>query len=226
MTRPDWARWPQVAACGSSGAAVGRAARELPCESRGCGTSCGSSRDTGLGPTVPRKPRPGPCRQTARCGARRAPVAAPARPALVAAGAGGGGGGRWGLAARAPPPQPLGFSHEPLVLGDQGGVGIGLSPTTLGAQSGQRPLVALLPPRAQQRRVQALAPEQGTELAGGGAAIGLLEDAQLVLRGEPSPHGLLQDGRVWDRPSVASGRGPRGCDDGGGGGGARADDPS
>ena len=45
--------------------------------------------------------------------------------------------------------QPLGFSLEPLVFGDQGGVGVGLSPTTLGGQSGQRPFGALLPPCTQ-----------------------------------------------------------------------------
>ena len=117
--------------------------------------------------------------------------------------------------------QPLGFSLEPLVFGDQGGVGIGLSPTTLGGQSGQRSFGALLSPRTQKRRVQALAAEQGAELAGRGRAIGLVEDAELVLGREPSPHGLLRDGRVWDRLAVARGRlgtTPRGRGGGGGGG--------
>src|SRR3989304_3653600 len=85
MTRPDWERWPPVAACGRSGAAVGLVARGLPAGSPARGTSCGSSRDTGPDPRVPRKLRPEPCRQTARCGAHRGPVAAPARSALVAA---------------------------------------------------------------------------------------------------------------------------------------------
>ena len=92
--------------------------------------------------------------------------------------------------------QPLGFSLEPLVFGDQGGVGVGLPPTTLGGQADQRPFVALLPPGAQVRRVQALTAQQSAELAWFGAAIGLAENAKLVLRREPSPHGLLRDGRV------------------------------
>jgi hypothetical protein len=53
--------------------------------------------------------------------------------------------------------QPPGFSRKPLVFGDQGGVGIGLPPTTLGRQSGKRPFVTLLPPRTQERRVQSFA---------------------------------------------------------------------
>jgi len=113
--------------------------------------------------------------------------------------------------------QPLGFSLEPLVFGDQGGVGVGLPPTTLGGQAGQRPFVALLPPGVQVRRVQALAAQQSAELAWFGAAIGLAENAKLVLRREPSPHGLLRDGRVGDRLSVACGRDPQGRGGRGGG---------
>src|SRR5208337_705134 len=84
MTKLDWERWPPVAVCGRLGAAVGLAARGLPAESPGCGTSCGSSRDIRPDPKVSRKPRPEPCRQTARCGGHRGPVAAPARRVLVA----------------------------------------------------------------------------------------------------------------------------------------------
>ena len=239
-------------------------------ESPGCGTSCGSSRDTGPGPKVPRKPRPEPCRQTARCastsrtccrscslsargglgrgvaagcGRLRLTMPIERRPGHAQAAAGRGraylrrkfldglhgslpllsGGGRgiprisesffWTSmivsAWRSLAASRWVSRVEPLVFGDQGGVGVGLPPTTLGGQSGQRPFVALLPPRAQVRRVQALAAQQGAELAGLGAAIGLAENAKLVLRGEPSPHGLLRDGRVGDRLSVACGRAPR-----------------
>lgn len=116
---------------------------------------------------------------------------------------------RLGLAK--PGRESLGFSFEPLVLGDQGGVGASLPPTTLGGQPGQRPFVAMLPPSGQVRRVQALATQQGADLAGLGAAIGLAEDAKFVLCREPSPHGPLRDGRVGDRLSVACGRKPRAC---------------
>ena len=232
MTRLDWARWPAARAWCRVGWRVGRAAR---------GTSLRESRmryivrieprGIGPGPAVPRRPRPGPCRRTARCAARRGPAAAlrcsNARGGVgrgVVAGWGHGAGGaraddadRASLAARPeigkPLPyrrakrvlrrrswlapvalgrrqgnpqdlreffldlddhlglaelgrQPPGFSQEPLVLGDQGGVGIGLSPTTFRAQAGQRPLVALVPPRAEQRRVQALASQQAPSWPG------------------------------------------------------------
>jgi hypothetical protein len=61
--------------------------------------------------------------------------------------------------------QPLGFSREPPVFGDQRGIGVGFPPTTLGGQAGQRSCIALLPPRAQERRVQALVAQQSAELA-------------------------------------------------------------
>ena len=118
--------------------------------------------------------------------------------------------------------QPLGFSHQPLVFGDQGGVGVRLPPTTLGGQSGKRPLVAMLPPSTQERRVQALAAQQCAELAGRGATIGLVEDAELVFRSEPSPHRLLQDGWVRDQLSVACGRSPLAGGRGGGRNSSRA----
>src|SRR3990172_8566623 len=85
MTRPDWERWPRVAACDRSGAAVGLVARGLPGGRPARGTSCGSSRDTGRDPKVPQKPRPEPCRQTSRCRARQRPVAAPGRSTPAAA---------------------------------------------------------------------------------------------------------------------------------------------
>src|SRR3990170_3482362 len=269
MTRPDWGRWPPVAACGRWGGAVGRVGRGLLAGNRGRGTSCESSRDTGPDPRVPRKPRPEPCRHTARCRAHRGPVAAPARSTLGAAwavawlrwqaawapdagraspGARPGSGRprpclpaeqvlRW-PSWRAPVVvgrrqgnlqdlreffldlddclglaelfrQPPSFSLEPLVFGDQGGVRVGLSPATLGSQTGPRPFVALPPPGGQVRRVQALAAQQSTELAWFGTPIGLAENAKLVLGGETTPHGLLRYGRVWDRLSVARGRSPR-----------------
>src|ERR1017187_942253 len=62
--------------------------------------------------------------------------------------------------------QPLVLASEPIVLGDQGGVGRNFRPATLWSQTGQRSCVALLPPGGQVRRVQALAAQQGTELAG------------------------------------------------------------
>src|SRR3972149_2439405 len=112
MTRPDWERWPPIAACGRSGAAVGLPARAPPAGSPARGTSCGSSRDTGPDPRVPRKLRPEPCRQTARCGAHRGPVAAPARSALVAGLAGGGAHPPPG-SARAPFPADAADSASP-----------------------------------------------------------------------------------------------------------------
>src|SRR5208283_2401351 len=84
-TRLDWARWPPVAVCGRSGAAVGLVVRELLAARSGCGTSCGSSRRTAPGPTMPHRPRPGPCRRTARCGARRGPAHAHGRLVPAAA---------------------------------------------------------------------------------------------------------------------------------------------
>ena len=69
--------------------------------------------------------------------------------------------------------QPLGFSLESLVFGNQGGVGVGLPPTTFRCQAGQGPLVALLSPGGQVRRVETLAAQQGSELARLGRAIGL-----------------------------------------------------
>src|SRR5271157_928346 len=254
MTRPDSARWPPTAACGRSGAAVGLVARGLPAARPGCGTSCGSSRDTGPDPRVPRKPRPGPCRQTSRCEACRGPVAALGRSAPAAAWAVAWSqarvasaddadraslGARPGFGRPLPCPpavrvprwpswhplvavgwrqgnpqdlgefflnlddrlglaelfrQPLSFPLEPLVFGDQGSVGVGFPATTLGGQTGQRSCLALLPPGAQVRRVQPLAAQQGAELAGLGAAIGLAKNATLVLGGEMSSHGLLRHG--------------------------------
>src|SRR3990170_737654 len=278
MTRPDLEPWPPTAAWGSPGVATGRDARGLRAGRPGCGTSCGSSRGTSPDPITPRRPRPGPCPRTARCGARRGPFAAPGRSALAAAWAVGGARSRADsadAAGRASPEarpaidrlrrcrpaekvprwpswlapaalgrrqgnpqdlgefflnlddrlglaelgcQPLGFPLEPLVFGDQGGVGVGLPPTTLGGQGGQRPFVPLLPPSAQVRRVQTLATQQDAELAGLGRAIGLAENAKLVLGRETSSHGRLQHGRVRDRLSVTSGRSPRRGRGGRGGG--------
>ena len=50
----------------------------------------------------------------------------------------------------------------------------------LGPQGGQAAGLALLAPRGQVRRVQALTPQQGTQLAGR-AALRFLQDAQLVI---------------------------------------------
>ena len=72
---------------------------------------------TGPGPTVPRKPRPGPCRRTARCGARRGPAGAPARSVPAGArrtrGAAGAGGG--------PPPPVERRAGQPQGLTQRGG---------------------------------------------------------------------------------------------------------
>ena len=106
--------------------------------------------------------------------------------------------------------QSSGLSRKPQVLGDQGGVGIGLPPTTLRGQSGQRSFLALLAPSGQVRRVQALAAQQGAELARLGTAIDLAKNAKLVLRRETSSHRLLRHRRVRDGLSVADGRSPRG----------------
>jgi hypothetical protein len=99
--------------------------------------------------------------------------------------------------------QLLVLSPQSFVLGDQGGVGGGLPPAAFGSQTGQGSFVSLLPPGDQVRRIQALAAQEDAKLAGLGATVGFLEDAQLVLRGESSTHGLLRHGRVGDRLSVA-----------------------
>jgi hypothetical protein len=101
---------------------------------------------------------------------------------------------------------------------DGGGVGRGLSPATLGFQTGKSPFVALFSPSGQVRRVQTFTAQHGAELAGLGRAIGFLESTKLVLGGEASSHGLLWYTRVRDRLSVACDRAPRPR---GGGGGRR-----
>lgn len=98
--------------------------------------------------------------------------------------------------------QPLVLTLQPLVLGDQRSVGMRLQPATLGRKPGQRPFVALLPPRAQMRRVQPLATQQGTELTRLRTAVGLAENADLVLGRKPLQDGDLRDGRVRHRLSV------------------------
>ena len=73
----------------------------------------------------------------------------------------------------------------------------------------QRPRLALPPPVRQQRRVQPLATQQGTHLAGLLARIDVLEDAEPIRGGEAPPldrrrHLRVRGGRA--------GRGPRGRD--------------
>ena len=59
-------------------------------------------------------------------------------------------------------------------------------PTLLGAQGGQAPLLPLPSPGRQVRGVHALPPQQPPHLARARAALGVPEDLQLVLGGEPS----------------------------------------
>ena len=68
----------------------------------------------------------------------------------------------------------------------------------LRGQRGPRALLSLPPPLREVRAVQPLAPEQGPDLAGLRAGVGFPQDADLVLRGEPAPLGLLR--HLWVGP--------------------------
>ena len=109
-----------------------------------------------------------------------------------------------GRGERMPPVEPDEGDHSPfhqiLQL-----VGLRLPPATLGRNPGQGPGVALLAPRVQVRRVEALAAEQGAELTRLRATIGLAENADLVLRREPPPHGPSRRNHVIQPHFLLSG---------------------
>lgn len=114
--------------------------------------------------------------------------------------------------------QPLVLAPQPFVFGNQGGVRGGLASPSFGRQSGQRAFLPLVPPGGQMRRVQAFAPQQGPELPGLRAAIGLAKHSEFIFGCEPPPHGPLRDGRVRHGPfPAARGRPPRGIAGRGGG---------
>ena len=66
-------------------------------------------------------------------------------------------------------------------------------------QGRQRPLLALLAPGRQVRGVEPLAPQQGADRPGRGAAIGLAQDPRLVLGRIPAPGRLRRHLRVGHR---------------------------
>ena len=85
--------------------------------------------------------------------------------------------------------EPRVLSGEPLVLGNQRRIRVGLPPTSLGDEAGERRVVALLAPHEQVRRVDAFATEQGAELSQLCALICLSQNAGLVLGVKPPPLG-------------------------------------
>ena len=88
----------------------------------------------------------------------------------------------------------------------RGASGLDFRPRRFGASPASVPCVALLPPRVQVRRVQSLPTQQCPKLPRPGRTVRLAENAQLVLGGESSPHGLLRNGRVGYQGIVADRR--------------------
>ena len=85
--------------------------------------------------------------------------------------------------------EPRVLSGEPLVLGNQRRILVGLPPTPLGDEAGECRVVALLAPHEQVRRVEAFATEQAAELPQLCALVCLSQNAGLVLGVKPPPLG-------------------------------------
>ena len=92
--------------------------------------------------------------------------------------------------------QPLVHASEPIVLGDQGGIGRGFSPATFGSQTGQVPSAPCYPQVVRCNESRPTRRNGPAELAKLGIVIGLAKSAKLVFRRETSSHSFLRHSRV------------------------------
>ena len=94
------------------------------------------------------------------------------------------------------------LSRQLLIVRKQLALMVGFAPSSPGSQTGENALLALLSPESQTRPIQALAAQQGSQLAGLMAGVGLVEDLELVVHSDSC---LLALATTSELPATARG---------------------